>query len=99
MRIFSDDDGKMNMALGDIGGSLLIISQFTLYASTKKGNRPSYIRSAKPEFAKMMYESFIKHVKESYDHPVAEGIFAADMQVAYINAGPVTIILDSKNKE
>ncbi len=99
MRIFSDEAGKMNKALTDIGGGLLIISQFTLYASTKKGNRPSYLRSAGPEFANKLYEEFVEHVKDTYEVPVGTGIFGADMKVEYTNDGPVTIIMDTENKE
>jgi len=99
LRIFSDLDGKMNRSVVDINGGLLVISQFTLFASTKKGNRPSYIKSGKPEFAKKMYLSFIQHMKDNYTLPISQGIFAADMKVSYINDGPVTIIMDSKNKE
>ena len=99
MRIFSDESGKMNLSLDDIKGGLLVISQFTLYASTKKGNRPSYLRSAKPEKAQLMYDGFIAHLKENYDCPIAQGIFATDMQVSYQNNGPVTILIDTKNKE
>lgn len=100
MRIFSDEAGKMNLALGDIGGGLLVISQFTLFASTKKGNRPSYLRSAAPEFAQTIYNDFIAHIKKEQPQlDIATGIFAADMKVEYINDGPITIILDTKNKE
>lgn len=99
LRIFNDEAGKMNKALADLKGGLLIISQFTLYASTKKGNRPSYLRSAGPEFASQLYEQFIQHIQETYDHPVGTGIFGADMKVSYINDGPVTIIMDTHNKE
>jgi len=98
MRIFGDEEGKMNLSLDDINGGLLVISQFTLFASTKKGNRPSYIKSAPPDFAKEMYEAFLKQLKESYVGKVASGIFAADMKVSYVNDGPVTIVMDSKNK-
>lgn len=99
MRIFSDEHGKMNLSLQDVNGGMLIVSQFTLYASTKKGNRPSYLRSASPDHAKLLYERFISHVEENYDRPVAQGIFAADMQVSYENNGPVTIIINTKSKE
>lgn len=99
LRIFSDEADKMNLSLENIGGGLLIISQFTLYASTKKGNRPSYLRSAKPDFANEMYESFIAHVNKTYSFPVGTGVFGADMHVQYTNHGPVTIIIDTKNKE
>ena len=99
LRIFSDEEGKMNLSVGDINGGLLIISQFTLFASTKKGNRPSYLRSAKPDYAVPKYEAFLKHLRQTYDLPVEAGIFGADMQVRYTNDGPVTIIIDTKNKE
>ncbi len=99
LRIFSDEAGKMNLSVEDINGGLLVISQFTLFASTKKGNRPSYLRSAKPDYAVPMYDAFVKHLRQAYDLPVETGIFGADMQVRYINDGPVTIIIDTKNKE
>ena len=99
LRIFSDDEYKMNLSLADIGGGLLIISQFTLYASTKKGNRPSYLRSAKPDYAKEMYDAFLEHLTTAYKFPVESGVFGADMHVNYSNHGPVTIIIDTKNKE
>ncbi len=99
LRIFSDEEGKMNLSIADISGGLLVISQFTLYASTKKGNRPSYIKSAKPEFAKIMYDCFLTELRASYSGTVGTGIFGADMKVSYVNDGPVTIIMDSKNKE
>lgn len=98
MRIFSDDEGKMNLSIRDINGAMLIISQFTLHASTKKGNRPSFIRAAKPAVAIPLYERFIEEVRQS--GIVAEvGIFGAHMNIDLINDGPVTIIIDSKNKE
>ena len=100
MRIFSDDAGKMNLSLNEVKGGLLVISQFTLFASTKKGNRPSYLRSAKPEFAEVLYNDFLSHLSEHYPSvPVGTGIFGADMKVEYINDGPITIIVDTKNKE
>ena len=99
MRIFGDTEGKMNLSVLDIGGEILIISQFTLFASTKKGNRPSYLRSAKPDFANEMYEKFIQHIRSEHNIKVSCGIFGADMKVSYINDGPVTIFMDSKNKE
>lgn len=99
LRIFNDEEGKMNLSVTDIGGGLLVISQFTLFASTKKGNRPSYIRSAKPDFAREMYDNFLVMLKAQTPLNVASGIFGAHMEVSYINDGPVTIIMDSKNKE
>lgn len=99
MRIFGDLDGKMNLSVNDINGGLLIISQFTLYASTKKGNRPSFIRSAKPDFALSLYDKFIDHISTAYSLDIQKGVFGADMKVSYINDGPVTIFMDSKNKE
>jgi D-tyrosyl-tRNA(Tyr) deacylase len=99
MRIFSDEAGKMNLNVEQIGGGLLVISQFTLYASTKKGNRPSYLNSASPDLAKDLYNRFIEHTTTHYRLPVESGIFAADMKVEYINDGPVTILMDTKNKE
>ena len=99
LRIFNDENGKMNLSLNDISGGILLISQFTLFASTKKGNRPSYLRSAPPEIAKEKYDEMILHIKENYNCPIATGIFGADMKVDYINDGPVTICIDTKNKE
>lgn len=99
LRIFSDDEGKMNLSIQDIQGQFLIISQFTLHASTKKGNRPSYIQAARPETAIPLYEYFIEKLKSESNLPVETGIFGADMQVQLINDGPVTIWMDSKKKE
>jgi len=99
LRIFNDADGKMNLSLQDVGGRLLVISQFTLHASTKKGNRPSYIKSARPEISEPLYEQFVQKLQQASQTKIEQGIFGADMQVALINNGPVTIILDSKNKE
>lgn len=99
MRIFSDTDGKMNKSLLDINGELLIVSQFTLHASTKKGNRPSFIQAARPEIAIPLYEEFITKAKLQIPDKVKTGIFGANMKVSLINDGPVTICLDSKNKE
>ena len=98
LRIFSDEAGKMNLSSSEIEGDFLVISQFTLHASTKKGNRPSYIKAARPEKAIPLYEYFIKELK-LLDHKVETGIFGADMKVSLINDGPVTIWIDSKNKE
>ncbi len=98
MRIFSDDQGKMNLSVQDIQGELLIISQFTLFASTKKGNRPSFIKAAKPETAIPLYEYLIQEFSKT-GLTVQTGIFGADMNVSLDNDGPVTILIDSKNKE
>jgi D-tyrosyl-tRNA(Tyr) deacylase len=99
MRIFDDENGVMNKSVCDVDGDLLIVSQFTLHASTKKGNRPSYIRAAKPDFAIPMYEQFIAQVEKDLNKKVQTGQFGADMKVALLNDGPVTIIVDSQNKE
>lgn len=98
MRIFSDDEGKMNRTLLDVNGGLLVVSQFTLHASTKKGNRPSFIAAARPEHAIPLYELFLEKAKALVGE-VKSGEFGADMQVSLLNDGPVTIIIDSKNKE
>ncbi|TRO64078.1 D-aminoacyl-tRNA deacylase [Christiangramia sabulilitoris] len=98
MRIFNDEDGVMNESLQSIGGEAIIVSQFTLHASTKKGNRPSYIKAAKPEFAEPMYEKFIRIFEERFEKFVGSGVFGGDMKVSLINDGPVTILLDSKDK-
>ncbi|MBR5567255.1 MAG: D-tyrosyl-tRNA(Tyr) deacylase [Bacteroidales bacterium] len=98
MRIFDDEAGVMNLSVQDVGGELLIVSQFTLYASTVKGNRPSYIKAAKPDVAVPLYEKFLAKVEEQKGGKVGRGIFGADMKVSLINDGPVTIILDSKLK-
>jgi D-tyrosyl-tRNA(Tyr) deacylase len=99
LRVFSDEGGLMNLSVVDVAGEILLVSQFTLFASTKKGNRPSYIRAARPEQAIPLYQQFIESLESSLGKPVATGIFGADMQVALTNDGPVTIIIDSKNKE
>lgn len=99
LRIFSDDEGKMNDSITDIGGEFLVISQFTLHASTKKGNRPSYIKAARPEVAIPLYEEFIRILRKESSLKVATGVFGADMKVQLINDGPVTIWIDSKMRE
>lgn len=98
MRIFDDADGVMNLSVQDVEGDLLIVSQFTLYASTVKGNRPSYIKAAKPDVAIPLYEKFIDIVEQQLGKKVGKGIFGADMKVSLINDGPVTIVVDSKLK-
>lgn len=99
LRIFSDAEGIMNRSLLDVAGGLLLISQFTLMAATKKGNRPSYIRAAKHDHAIPMYEAFITETEKVMGKSIATGVFGADMQVSLCNDGPVTLQLDSKNKE
>ena len=99
LRIFPDENAVMNLSLQDIGGEALVVSQFTLHASTKKGNRPSYIRAARPEHAVPLYEYFVKTLETELGKPVGTGEFGADMQVALVNDGPVTIWIDSKNRD
>ena len=98
LRIFPDENGVMNRSVLEAGGEILLISQFTLHASTKKGNRPSYIKAAKPDFAVPMYEKMIQALETELGKPIGTGEFGADMKVSLINDGPVTIVIDSKNR-
>ena len=99
MRIFSDSEGKMNLSVTEAGGEVIVVSQFTLHASTKKGNRPSFIRAARPDHAIPLYEHFMKALEALLGKPVQRGVFAADMKVALVNDGPVTITMDSRARE
>ena len=99
LRIFDDENGVMNLDIGQVGGEALVVSQFTLYASTKKGNRPSYIRSAPEPVSRPMYERFLERLSATLGKEVAHGEFGADMQVSLVNDGPVTICIDSRNRE
>jgi D-aminoacyl-tRNA deacylase len=99
LRIFDDAEGVMNLSVKDIDGEILLVSQFTLHAATKKGNRPSYIKASKPEIAIPMYEKLIQQLKNDLGKEISTGVFGADMKVQLLNDGPVTIVIDSKNKE
>jgi D-aminoacyl-tRNA deacylase len=99
LRIFNDADGVMNQSVIDQGGEILVVSQFTLHASTKKGNRPSYIKASKPPVAIPLYEQFVHQLQVDLGKPVGTGEFGADMKVSLLNDGPVTIVIDTKNKE
>ncbi len=98
LRIFNDEQGVMNISVKDCGGEIILVSQFTLQASTKKGNRPSYLKAAKPEIAVPVYEKFILAVNSQLGNPVQTGVFGADMKVSLVNDGPVTILIDTKNR-
>ncbi len=98
LRIFNDDEGVMNVSVRDTGGEIIVVSQFTLHASTRKGNRPSYIRAARPEIAIPLYEKFKARIADDLGKAVQSGVFGADMKVSLVNDGPVTIIIDTKNK-
>jgi D-aminoacyl-tRNA deacylase len=99
MRIFPDEAGLMNLALTDTGGEAIVVSQFTLHASTKKGNRPSFIRAARPDISEPLYQAFCQALEQELAKPVGRGRFGADMKVALVNDGPVTIVIDTRNRE
>ncbi len=99
LRIFNDEQGVMNRSVQEVGGELLVISQFTLFASTKKGNRPSYSRAARPEIAIPFYESFLRRLAEDFGKPIQTGEFGAEMKVTLVNDGPVTLVIDTKERE
>ena len=99
LRIFGDENGAMNLSVMDVDGEIMVVSQFTLHASTKKGNRPSFMKAAKPDMAIPLYEQFIEQLENEIQQKIPTGEFGADMKVSLVNDGPVTIIIDSKNKE
>lgn len=99
LRIFNDEAGVMNLSVKEAGGELMVVSQFTLFASTKKGNRPSYIRAAKPEQAIPIYEAFVEALQSEMGRPVGTGVFGADMKITLLNDGPVTILIDTNQRE
>ena len=99
LRIFNDKNGIMNLSVQEINGEIMVVSQFTLHASTRKGNRPSYIKASKPEIAIPLYEAFVDEIEKEFQQAVKTGLFGADMKVSLINDGPVTIFIDTKNKE
>jgi len=98
LRIFGDENGVMNLCVKDVGGDIIVVSQFTLHASTKKGNRPSYLEAAKPEISIPLYEEFVRQLESDFGKKIQTGKFGADMKVLLLNDGPVTIIIDSRNK-
>jgi D-tyrosyl-tRNA(Tyr) deacylase len=99
LRVFADSEGKMNLSVVEAGGEVMVLSQFTLHASTQKGNRPSFIRAAVPAISEPLYEAFCRRMTEESGKPVASGVFGADMKVALLNDGPVTIVIDSRSRE
>ncbi|MEO7098730.1 MAG: D-aminoacyl-tRNA deacylase [Luteolibacter sp.] len=99
MRIFSDAEGKMNLSVTDIGGEVIVVSQFTLHASTKKGNRPSFLRAASPAVSEPLYEKFCAAMESELGKPIGRGVFGADMKISLVNDGPVTILIDTRERE